>query len=337
MLFSFSYNFHLRILFFLFFFCFFCYTTQTKEEKAARETAARERAAAVLFESDIIARVEAAENKRTKDLGGGDVYYGQMEGGATPVPDEPMVLEFWAINLVPYNCARLEKGVDCNLPDNFHPADNLSPASNSGDAWDEMVRHFENGMLRTGSVFDHAKQSLDSTVRSMTDLESGIIVETYEFLVFLSEERNKAFGLDREHNDDVNDLLDGFFSYLTVADNEQNSALGNKQQTDTSLEFKLSNRARRKFRFHQFRFHHQPYLFYIFQIHLIEHKEDDEKDDEETLSFFCVGNNLCSFTVHSFHFLLPPTQLILQFRRCSFLLLTDNLFFCLFFVFSSLH
>ena len=32
-------------------------------------------------ESDIIARVEAAENKITKNYDDGDVYYGQMEGG----------------------------------------------------------------------------------------------------------------------------------------------------------------------------------------------------------------------------------------------------------------
>ena len=32
-------------------------------------------------ESDIIARVEAAGNKITENHGGGDVYYGQMEGG----------------------------------------------------------------------------------------------------------------------------------------------------------------------------------------------------------------------------------------------------------------
>ena len=32
-------------------------------------------------ESDIIARVEAAENKITKNYGAGWVYYGQMEGG----------------------------------------------------------------------------------------------------------------------------------------------------------------------------------------------------------------------------------------------------------------
>ena len=34
-----------------------------------------------LSESDIIARVEAAENKITKNYGAGWVYYGQMEGG----------------------------------------------------------------------------------------------------------------------------------------------------------------------------------------------------------------------------------------------------------------
>ena len=34
-----------------------------------------------LFESDILARVEAAENKITKDYGFGNIYYGQMKSG----------------------------------------------------------------------------------------------------------------------------------------------------------------------------------------------------------------------------------------------------------------
>jgi len=66
---------------------------QAARERAAREQAAREQrareevAAEQRFqrssksESDIIARVEAAGNKITKDYGGGNVYYGQMYGG----------------------------------------------------------------------------------------------------------------------------------------------------------------------------------------------------------------------------------------------------------------
>ena len=58
---------------------------EEEEKRAAKEKAAREKAAEEKFqrseklESDIIARVEAAENKITKNYADG-VYYGQMEG-----------------------------------------------------------------------------------------------------------------------------------------------------------------------------------------------------------------------------------------------------------------
>ena len=60
---------------------------EEEEKRAAKEKAAREKAAEEKFqrseklESDIIARVEAAENKITKNYGGSGVYCGQMEGG----------------------------------------------------------------------------------------------------------------------------------------------------------------------------------------------------------------------------------------------------------------
>ena len=50
---------------------------QTKVETAAEEKFQRSEKS----ESDIIARVEVAGNKITKDYGGGHIYYGQMEGG----------------------------------------------------------------------------------------------------------------------------------------------------------------------------------------------------------------------------------------------------------------
>ena len=52
------------------------YIPQTKDESAERKFQKSEKK-----QSDIIARVEAAENKITKDYGSGNVYYGQMEGG----------------------------------------------------------------------------------------------------------------------------------------------------------------------------------------------------------------------------------------------------------------
>ena len=53
------------------------FVIESEREKAAEEKFQRSEK----LESDIIARVEAAENKITKDCGHGDFYYGQMEGG----------------------------------------------------------------------------------------------------------------------------------------------------------------------------------------------------------------------------------------------------------------
>ena len=53
----------------------------TAKEKAAKEAAEEKLQRSKKLESDIIARVEAAENKITKKYDSCSVYYGQMEGG----------------------------------------------------------------------------------------------------------------------------------------------------------------------------------------------------------------------------------------------------------------
>ena len=159
--------------------------------------------------------------------------------GTATVPEvKPMVLYIWSANLVPYVCTKLEIGVRCNLPDSNNPADNIKSTKKGLDG---QIERFEKGLSQAGTAGNRAAGNLVERIQG--NLESRINPKTYRFLVYPANVRSIAADLD--HTTKLGDLLDGYFSYQTVEDNQHNRKLENNAQSST--EFKPWSRARCKF------------------------------------------------------------------------------------------